>query len=76
MYWKQGWPRSDMYVQKRHGELLQTHQAWPDRYDYTKYLQAYSIMRFVFRVHTIEEGYNLRMKGISEGQKKAHDGDL
>eukprot|EP00599_Poterioochromonas_sp_BG-1_P012578 CAMPEP_0173161904 /NCGR_PEP_ID=MMETSP1105-20130129/18906_1 /TAXON_ID=2985 /ORGANISM="Ochromonas sp., Strain BG-1" /LENGTH=476 /DNA_ID=CAMNT_0014081465 /DNA_START=8 /DNA_END=1438 /DNA_ORIENTATION=- len=27
----EGWPRSDLYVQKRYDELIQEHEAWPDR---------------------------------------------
>jgi hypothetical protein len=27
----EGWPRSDLYVQKKFEELKALHQAWPDR---------------------------------------------
>ena len=27
----EGWPRSDLYVQKKYDELLKEYQQWPDR---------------------------------------------
>jgi len=36
----QGWPRSESYIEKKHLELLSTHQLWPNRL--TTVQEAYS----------------------------------
>lgn len=40
----EGWPRSDVYVQKKFEELKALHQNWPDR---CVYIIAFNCMFFV-----------------------------